>query len=394
MSAEQDPQVLLEDLAAVLNDVSSQTAIADPRDQWEIDVRDVIQEMMRPWERPAAARNYLNPQIVDVRAQRRAAVKLSDCPVCDGRRGIPTFEIHGMRHQLLTCESCGLGRLDPLPSLQEIAEFYPAEYYGSRGAKFEPLTEAVVRVVGTIHVRTLSRQLSPGSRILDVGCGRGVLLGALADRGHEVHGMDVSETAVAGADSRAAIRVAPCLTKVGYPDGHFDQVILWHVLEHLRNPRELLREVRRILKPGGQVIVAVPNFSSRQARWAGAAWFHLDLPRHLFHFPVAGLRRLLDRTGFDVIREQHFSLRQNPFGWVQSALNKSDGVSRNTLYHLLHNRCGAAGQCAPEGRGLSRWNQRRLRAAYLAGMPLAVLLSLWDTALRSGASICLVGRAE
>ena len=78
--------------------------------------------------------------------------------------------------------------------------------------------------------------------------------------------------------------------------------MIWHVLEHLHDPKGALLEARRILRPGGRLVVAVPNFSSLQARWAGAAWFHLDLPRHLWHFPLAALRRLLADCGFEIRR--------------------------------------------------------------------------------------------
>lgn len=391
-ASDQEP-VLSEDDLAVLTGISTTSAPAnrvgevDSSPLTDREVCEVIHEMRRPWEVHAAPPNFLNPHVIDIRRDGHNAVGLSDCPVCDGRYGQPTFAVCGLRHQLLTCTDCGLGRLHPLPTAEEIADFYPQEYYGSPGAKFEPLTEAAVRFVGTLHVKLLSRRLPQGSRILDIGCGRGVLLSALADYGHEVHGMDLSETAVHGADPRAEIRVAPCLTHVAYPARHFDQVILWHVLEHLRNPREVLREVHRILKPGGQVIVAVPNFSSLQARWAGPAWFHLDLPRHLFHFPVAGLRQLLTRTKFEVVREQHFSLRQNPFGWIQSAMNKSVRWPRNALYNLLHNY--------DADRGTSSLpTQLGLRCAYLAGMPLAAGLSAITAALRTGATVCVVGRAK
>ena len=350
-----------------------------------IDAEEVVRELTRPEDRVRP--DYLNPNVVDLRDRGFGSVSLDACPVCDCRAGVPTFGIEGLPHQLATCDECGLGRLTPLPSPQELADFYPQEYYGSPGAKFEPLTESVVRFVGTIHVRALSRSLPAGSRILDVGCGRGVLLSSLADFGHEMHGMDVSETAVQGVDPRVQIKVADCLTNCDYPSNHFDQVILWHVLEHLTNPRAILEEINRILKPGGQVIIAVPNFSSVQSRWAGAAWFHLDLPRHLYHFPVAGLRRLFERTEFDVAREQHFSLRQNPFGWVQSAFNRRGGLSRNALYHLLHNR--ASGEVVASR--LTRWG---LRAAYLGGMPVALVASVWAAFVGSGASVCLVGRSR
>jgi SAM-dependent methyltransferase len=350
-----------------------------------VDVEEVLRELRPIGDEPRPAPDYLNPRIIDLRNRAYGYVSLDPCPVCDSRAGVPMYGIEGLPHRLIRCDECGLGRLTPLPSPQELAKFYPQEYYGSPGAKFEPLTEAVVRFIGTVHVRSLSKSLPSDARILDVGCGRGVLLSSLADRGHEVHGMDVSETALAGADPRAQFKVAGCLTECDYPDRHFDQVILWHVLEHLTNPREVLAEIHRILKPGGQVIVAVPNFSSLQAEWSGPAWFHLDLPRHLYHFPVEGLRRLLERTKFDIAREQHFSLRQNPFGWVQSAFNRRDTKTRNRLYNMLHNRTGE--NVVPDP-----FDRLKLRAAYLGGMPLALAVSLWATVRRRGASVCVVGR--
>ncbi|MBX3436826.1 MAG: class I SAM-dependent methyltransferase [Planctomycetaceae bacterium] len=385
-TAKSSRHVTAEDRLSALQGPAASSAPVHQARPAEIDAETVIHELTRLGVSRPEPLIDLNPEIIDVRGERRAPVVISECPVCDGRFGLPTFEIRGSRHTVLTCEECGLGRLDPLPTVQELKAFYPPQYYGSPGAKFEPLTEAVVRGVGAIHVRALTRSLPRGARVLDVGCGRGVLLNTLADRGFETHGMDVSDAAVEGADPRARIQVAPCLTQVGYPANHFDQVILWHVLEHLSNPREVLREVHRIVKPGGRVIVAVPNFSSLQARWAGAGWFHLDLPRHLFHFPVAGIRQLLDRTMFDVVREQHFSLRQDPFGWVQSALNRSGSSPRNALYRLLH-KDGV-------DNGVSPSTQRRLKAAYLAGMPLAGLLSLLTASVRSGATVCLVGQAN
>lgn len=370
--------------AAELVEVLKANTVPPVSETRSVDVEEVVREL-RPDLPYGIEPDYLNPRVIDLRGRSTGFVGLSPCPVCDCRAANALFAIEGLPHRLLKCDDCGLGRLTPLPTPEELRAFYPSEYYGSPGAKFEPLTEAVIRFVGTVHVMSLSRSLPPQARILDVGCGRGVLLSSLADRGYAVHGMDVSETAVAGADPRAQITVAPCLTQCNYPDQHFDQVILWHVLEHLTNPREVLVEIRRILKPGGQVIVAVPNFSSLQANWSGPDWFHLDLPRHLFHFPVGGLRQILERSGFSIAREQHFSLRQNPFGWVQSAFNRRDKRSRNALYHLLHNR-------SSDGVVAGRWSQLALRTAYLAGMPLALGLSLWATLVRSGASVCVVGR--
>ena len=314
----------------------------------------------------------------------RATFSVPSCPVCDGTEARRRFDIDGFPHCVTVCNECGLGRLHPLPDAEAVRGYYPDEYYGEPGVKFQPLVEGLVRAVGARHVSFLTAGLPSGARVLDVGCGRGVLLGALADSGYEVHGIEISEEAARGADSRASIRIAPTVAAADYPEAYFDQVIIWHVLEHLADPRGTLDAVRRILKPGGRLIVAVPNFSSLQARVTGAAWFHLDLPRHLYHFPLAGLRILLDRTGFEVGAAHHFSLRQNPFGWVQSLLNKISWLPRNGLYVLLHRHRPQAEK--PYPGYLRGW----LWLCLAVSVPLAALLTLLETGLRSGATVHVV----
>ena len=317
-----------------------------------------------------------------------AAQNASPCPICGAREARPRFEVVGLVPKLIDCTDCGVGRLDPMPTPEEVRGFYPDEYYGEPGTKFQPFIERLVRFVGERHISFLSRSLSPGARVLDVGCGRGVILRALADRGFEVHGVEISVEATRGADPRAEIRISPRLIDAGYESGFFEEVVIWHVLEHLDDPKGVVQEIHRILSPGGQLIVAVPNYSSAQARWSGPAWFHLDLPRHLYQFPLEALKRLLQETGFEIVSEHHFSLRQNPFGWIQSALNRSQSLPRNGLYNLLHRRSGEAS--AP----FDLWTRLKLWFWLVVGAPLAVVVTVFETLARSGATVHVVARKK
>ncbi|MGI9591439.1 MAG: methyltransferase domain-containing protein [Myxococcota bacterium] len=308
------------------------------------------------------------------------------CPVCGAQEALPRFEVEGVASPIVACPTCGLGRFEPPLAGDEVARFYPEEYYGQLGTKFQPAVERMVRWVGSRHIAYLSRGVPPGGRTMDVGCGRGVILGSLADRGFEVHGVERTAAAAAGADPRASIRIAPRLADAGYPERHFDEVVIWHVLEHLADPLETLVEVHRILRPGGRLVVAVPNFASAQARWSGPDWFHLDAPRHLFHFSLEALCRLLLEVGFTVESEHHFSLRQNPFGWIQSALNRFTGLPRNGLYTLLHDRPhGAPAPFDPATRF-------QLRMWFALGLVPALLTTLVETVLRNGATVHVSAR--
>ena len=322
--------------------------------------------------------------VFEVESRAAGTLQLPPCPVCDATSARPRFSIEGLTAHVVVCSECGTGRVHPLPSDTELREFYPPHYYGNLGSKFSAPIEFLVRWVGDRHAAFLGSGLPRGGRVLDVGCGRGVILGALADRGIEAHGFEVSEAAARGADSRAKICVAPRLEDAGYPDAHFDGVIIWHVLEHVRDPRSTLETIRRILRPGGRLVVAVPNFGSPQARWAGPAWFHLDLPRHLYHFPLTALRRLLERTGFGVSSEHHFSLRQNPFGWLQSWQNRRADLPRNGLYTLLYRR--SPGEALP----FDARTRRRLMLGFVLGAAPAFAATLVETVARKGGTVHVV----
>ena len=222
----------------------------------EIDVAEVVAYLRRAPTAPLAPAVEerldfsLECAVHELPAPERHLVAVDACPVCESEWARARFALPGVGLRIVDC-TCELGRVHPRPDRELIAQFYPSSYYGVTGAKFVPLIEALVRLVGARHVRALSRGLRPGARVLDVGCGRGVLLSGLARRGFEAHGFEMSASAAAGVDPRAVVRVGKSLHDAEYPSAYFDQVIIWHVLAETTAYRDLGSDyfTRRIDNP-------------------------------------------------------------------------------------------------------------------------------------------------
>jgi SAM-dependent methyltransferase len=133
-----------------------------------------------------------------------------------------------------------------------------------------------------------------------VGCGSGDAIAGLSEIGWQCTGVEVSEEAVAAARTAGLDVRLGDLHGADFDDASFDVVRFWHALEHVRSPRAELAETRRILRPGGLVLIGVPNFASLLSRLVREQWFYLDVPRHLWHFERRTLARLLTETGFRV----------------------------------------------------------------------------------------------
>ena len=110
--------------------------------------------------------------VSDVAPAERGVLSVPPCAACDCREARPRFEIEGFPQRVAVCNDCGLGFLHPMPDPDTIRAFYPNEYYGEPGVKFQPLVERLVRAVGARHISFLSAGVPPGARVLDVGCGR------------------------------------------------------------------------------------------------------------------------------------------------------------------------------------------------------------------------------
>jgi SAM-dependent methyltransferase len=214
-------------------------------------------------------------------------------------------------------------------------------YSGPAAARFRAgPAEQIVRFFRWRRADMLRRRMRGvrGRRVLDVGCGRGDTLAWLQRWGADVYGTQISRAAAQVArDLVGPDRIfVGELADAAYPDASFDCVTLWHVLEHVATPLPLLREIGRILRPGGFVYIEVPNAGGWAARRFRHHWLAYDVPKHLFHFCPRTLRALGRRAGLHCVREVHFSLEYSPVTLLQTLLNAWLGGDSLLFRRLTH----------------------------------------------------------
>jgi 2-polyprenyl-3-methyl-5-hydroxy-6-metoxy-1,4-benzoquinol methylase len=169
----------------------------------------------------------------------------------------------------------------------------------------------------SVDQRVMRLSSSPGGRLLEVGCGAGVMLRQMADLGWEVAGVDPDPKACTVARSHDLEIKCGSLEEAMYPSDYFDAVIMNHVLEHIGKPYELLKECFRVLRPGGRIVITTPNAASLGHRFFRTAWRGIEAPRHLFIFTPGSLQMLLNSIGFESISQRTIV---SPYVLDQSAL--------------------------------------------------------------------------
>lgn len=220
------------------------------------------------------------------------------CPACGYEVSRTLFNKRDLTHgvssiqfPVVQCRNCRFVYLNPRPNEQEIHKYYPPDFYAVDSSPEEILEDK--RSTLDARLKMLS-YLRPG-RLLDIGCSRGEFLHRMREVGWEPFGIDFSSTAP------NMFNVPMFIGNVHdapYPQGSFDLVTLWAVLEHTHHPLEMLRQVRNFLKQTGKAVILVPNFNSIPGRFMR----HDDVPRHLVMFTPKSLRTMAKVAGLRVTK--------------------------------------------------------------------------------------------
>lgn len=247
------------------------------------------------------------------------------CELCGSTEHRLVMSVRDKRHGfpgefgLVECTQCSLRFLSPRPTRESIVAAYPTDYTAHRReesvarwrAPFAWAWDRYQRLfLGNsypVFYYRAHRDIfgTPGRkpRILDVGCGSGSKLLYLKRAGWETFGLDFSQEAIDLALKNGVDHgVAGDGGSLPHDDRFFDAVMSWHSLEHHFHPKESLREMRRVLAPGGYGIVAVPTGDNLGLRLFKENWGPLEPPRHLYHFTKETLGRMVEEAGLEIVR--------------------------------------------------------------------------------------------
>lgn len=235
------------------------------------------------------------------------------CPTCSAAVARPYMLAYDINWRtspepfsLVRCAGCGTVYLMPAPEESELDKYYPPRYY-TRASGAVAVTDAVRQGMETgfrYRLRTLSSLRPAGGTMLDIGCGDGHFISFLRRHNWDAWGAEMSGAACSYAVEKLGLPpdrvICGDILKASLPEGHFDLITMYDVLEHLPDPRAVIGACEKLLKPGGRLFIQVPNLDSLGRRLMGPFWIHIDVPRHISHYTARTLRLLF--RGWDDVR--------------------------------------------------------------------------------------------
>lgn len=225
------------------------------------------------------------------------------CPCC-GRKNITSvfsaedYTVSHKQFEIWECRDCTMKFTQNIPGASEIAQYYQSENYISHSDTNKGIINKLyhkVRNRTLIRKRNIIKKItgkSTGS-ILDVGCGTGAFLHTMQQYGWKITGLEPGESARRTAKKLYNLNIDSPENLFSLPAESFDAITMWHVLEHVHELHKYMKRLKELLKPGGKLFIAVPNFTCYDAQVYKEFWAAYDVPRHLYHFSPASMHKLL-----------------------------------------------------------------------------------------------------
>lgn len=253
------------------------------------------------------------------------------------------------------CLNCGLLYTMPRPSKDKIGEYYKSEEYYSHQENKKGFIPKVYEMVKKTNLRHKYKLASNGlkvGKVLDIGCGVGDFLHTAEMHGWECTGVEPSEDAKVIAQKRMNGIIISSEDLENIPEGYFDLITMWHVLEHVDDLKWQVEQLRRLVKPKGRVVIALPNYKSYDGQYYKELWAAYDVPRHLNHFNKTTLTKIFKASGMELVKidklrwdayyisymSEQYKLHSLPLargvyrGWISNCKAKRSGEWSSLVY--------------------------------------------------------------
>jgi 2-polyprenyl-3-methyl-5-hydroxy-6-metoxy-1,4-benzoquinol methylase len=217
---------------------------------------------------------------------------------------VKDYSVSGEEFKLIYNSELDLLETVPQPSKDKLPEYYKSEDYISHTDSKRNLLENLYHLVKGISLKRKLKLIntiaSKDKTLLDVGCGTGDFLQIAMNNGWNVFGIEPNDQARKIANIKSNNSAFKIEKLLEFESNTFDAITLWHVLEHLPNLEEHISIFKRLLKPDGLLIIAVPNYKSYDAKYYKQFWAAYDVPRHLWHFNKQSISKLISKQSFKV----------------------------------------------------------------------------------------------
>ena len=217
---------------------------------------------------------------------------------------VKDYSVSGEVFELIQNPEYGFLETTPQPASDKLPEYYKSEDYISHTDSKRNLFEKVYHVVRTISLKKklnlINSFSSQDKKLLDVGCGTGDFLETAQHNSWTVSGIEPNEEARGIANKKTNNSVFEIEQLLKFDANSFDVITLWHVLEHLPNLEDHIAVFKKLIKPNGTLLIAVPNYISYDAKHYKQFWAAYDVPRHLWHFNQASISKLVSKQLLEV----------------------------------------------------------------------------------------------
>jgi 2-polyprenyl-3-methyl-5-hydroxy-6-metoxy-1,4-benzoquinol methylase len=233
------------------------------------------------------------------------------CPVCDSP-GISKiisaqdYTVTNEMFEIFHCSNCQLRFTQNVPEAHLISRYYKSENYISHTNTSKGLINRIYQVVRTRAIRQKRKLVEKitgikTGNLLDIGSGTGFFAREMNYGGWRVTGLEPdADTRKIAADINK-VELLPIENLFKLPAKSFDAISLWHVLEHVHELKNYVRQIKNLLKENGKLFVAVPNYTSHDAHIFKEYWAAYDVPRHLYHFSPNAMKELMRSEGLKII---------------------------------------------------------------------------------------------